>query len=209
MKAKKKLPEKQTINLAMREQAHGPFQIVPLFLVVFALALIFGKFAVADRLGRVSAEREALAELETRMQELTEQTADFDEVREEYSKYSNKWMTDGERATVDRLQAVAIVEEELMGDARVLRYSVADNVLSVDIGGATLATASNFVSRLEARDEVAGVEVYTANNQLSSGVGSEISLTIRLQNEESIRQAAQAAAQKAAAAQGEAEGGGE
>lgn len=208
MKAKKKLPEKQTINLAMKEQTHGPFQVVPLLLIVFSLALIFGKFAVADRLARVAAEQETLAALQRQIDDLTKQTADFETVREEYAKYSNNWMSDAERATVDRAQAVALVEGELMGDARVLRYSVQDNVLSVDLGGATLATASDFVSRLEERDDVAGVEVYTANNQISAGTGSEISLSIRLQNEESIRQAKQAAAQKAAAAQA-AEGGGE
>lgn len=206
MKAKKKLPQKQTVNLAMREQTHGPFQVVPMFLIVFALALIFGKFAVADRLLGVAAEQEHVAALEQQLQELETQTADFDAVREEYAKYSNNWMTDEERATVDLAQAVSLVEDELMGDARVLRYSVAENTVSVDLGGVTLATASDFVSRLEARDDVAGVAVYTANNQLSAGAGSEISLTIRLQNEESILLEQKRAAQKAAEAQA-AEGG--
>ncbi len=197
-RSKKQLPCKTTLNLAMREQdAKTVLQVVPGLLMVLAVIFIIGKFAVADRIAAVMRAQDALNHTQEQIVQLTEQTADYDAILEEYSKYVADYLTDDERATVDRLSVMRIVEQNLMGDAQIQQYSIADNVLSIDFSGMTLAQAANFVTRLESHEEVAAVQVNTANSRTTADAPS-VSMVITLENAARREQAQEKAAAEAA-----------
>lgn len=174
-------PTKKTINLVVREKSKTrPGRVIPMVLVVAALAAIFGKLAVADRLARVEQARTALSEVQLEVAELMEITAEYDEIQLEYGRFTTSWMTDEEHALVDRLAVLELVRGELIPGARVKQFSVNGNQLAVDLAGVTLEGTSGIVQRLSALDLVDSVAVYTASTQMQSGEEAEISMTITL-----------------------------
>lgn len=180
-KKKKELPHKTSINLAIREKKPNRFTVsAPLTLLIIALAVVFGKFAVADRLAHLNEKQQELARIQSAVVQLQEDTADYDEVAGEYSRYAASWMTEEEQNAADRLQAVELVQQELMAVARVERFSVAENVLSASLADVTLDATAALVQRLESLPTVGSVAVYTANNQVEAGKGTAVTMTITL-----------------------------
>lgn len=212
MKAKtRKLPSKQTINLVahQNDNKHPLRTFLAITVIVVALLLV-AKFAVLDRFLAVAEERTKLEDMQNELTMVQLSLADYNEVETEYNRRSTSWMTNPEKATVDRQQVMMLIAQEIFSSAQVERYTVTENTLSLDLTGVTLNTTADIVSRLEARDEVAKVQVYTANSKFTSGASTSVSLVITLQNEESIRQeeaARQAAIAAEAAAAEAAEGG--
>ncbi len=167
MKKKKgAYPSKVTLNLAIREKSpFSPVKLAPPLLVLLALAAVFGKFGVADRLAAVERAEAELAAALARREELTESTAGFDGFSERYAQYSTGWMTEDEQAAVPRTEMLELVETELMPESQVRRLSASGNILSVELGGVTLEGTARFVQALYQRPDVTNVVVYTASGK--------------------------------------------
>lgn len=178
-------PSKTTLNLCMKEKSvWRPGRVIPMFTALLAAAVLFGKFAVADRLAEVSRQQQILSALETQVQSLEQATADYDDVLEEYRLYSVGWMTDEEQAAVDRVGLLGLIETELMSAASVQQFSTSGNVLSVRLAGITLEDTSRIVQRLYTWPEVTGVSVYTASTQQEQGEEASVSMVITLEQAE-------------------------
>ena len=178
----KQFPQKTTINLVIKERtANSPSRAIPVFLIVLALIAVFCKFAVIDRLKAVDQKAQELAQIQRQIAELERETAGFDEVSKEYSRYSASKMTEDEKAAVDRMEALSLIENDLMAAARVSRFSIAGNTLAVELSGVTLEQTSSIVQRLKESDLVSNVTVYTADTKESEGNGVAVSMTITLE----------------------------
>lgn len=175
-------PSKTTLNLCMKEKSPWrPGRVIPTFTALALAVVLFGKFAVADRLSQVSREQQVLAGLTSQVRALEEATADYDAVLEEYGRYSVGWMTDEEKAAVDRVEALDLIEAELMSAASVQQFSVTGNVLSVSLSGLTLEDNSRVVQRLYTWPEVRSVSVYTASTQQQeAGEQAAVSMVVTL-----------------------------
>lgn len=188
----KQIPQKKTINLVIKEKSQfRPTRVIPLFLLLAALVTAFAKFAVLDRLDHVAAERAKLIGVLAQQSALEASTADYNEVAAQYRRYASNWMNDSERAAVDRMEVLALVEAELMSVAGVEKFSIADNVLSVNLTGITLDQTSVIVQRLNTYPIVSSVSVYTATNQADRtqpGVSTQVSMVITLSQPDPVRQ---------------------
>ena len=174
-------PSKVTLNLAMREKSpFSPVKLLPALVLLAALALLFGKFAVADRLAAVDKAQGELAALKEQSAQLEAATAGYDELLELYSHYSVGWMTDEEKLTLPRTELLDLIESELMPASQVRRFSVSGNVLSVELGGITLNDTSRIVQRLYQRPDVTNVAVYTASTKTEKGDQAAVSMVITL-----------------------------
>ncbi len=174
-------PTKTTLNLAMKEKSSfSPVKLVPLLLLLIALAALFGKFAVADRLSAVSQAEAEVAALRQRQAALEQATAGFEELSHKYAQYSTGWMTEDEQAAVLRLEMLELVESELMPSARIHRISASGNVLSVELSGVTLEGTARFVQNLYLRPDVTNVQVYTASTKDESGNQAAVSMIITM-----------------------------
>lgn len=182
MKKKKIVyPSKTTLNLCRKEKSSWKLsRVIPAFTSLALAVVLFGKFAVADRLTHVSQEQQALAALEARVGELERATADYDAVLEEYTTYSVGWMTTEEQAAVDRVKVLDLVETELMSTAAVRQFSLTGNVLSVSLAGVTLEDTSRIVQRLYAWPQVSSVSVYTASTQQRAAEETAVSMVVTL-----------------------------
>lgn len=174
-------PSKATLNLAMREKSQfAPGKLIPLLLLLVALAGGFGKFAVADRLTQVSQAEAALYALQQQRSELEAATADYDTLLEEFSRYSVSWMSEEEKSLIPRSDILALIEDELMPNSQVLRFSSNGNLLSAELGGITLEDTSCIVQRLYQLPNVVNVSVYTASSKTQAGNQTSVSMVITM-----------------------------
>ncbi len=174
-------PTKTSLNLVIREKSLGsPSRILPIAAGILVLLLAFGKFAVWDRLSRVSREQDALDSLLAQVSQLTEQTADYSEVLAAYSQYTTSWMSQEEILLVDQADILSLVETQLMPSASVSRFSVNGNVLSVELSHLTLQGVSELVQKLGELPQVLEVTVYSASSQTQNEPISSVSLSITL-----------------------------
>lgn len=180
MKRKNDLyPSKVTLNLAMREKSpFSPLKLIPLLVLLLAAAALFSKFAVADRLAAVQRVQADLNALQQHKAELEESTAGYDELLEEYNRYSISWMTEEESQLVLRGDLLALIEEELMPKSQVRSISISGNVISVELGGITLDDTAHLVQRLYQLPSVSNVAVYTASTKTESGDQASVFMVI-------------------------------
>lgn len=154
---------KTRLNVAVqRKTMASPSRAIPVFLLVLVCIAAFGYFGVYQFMGRANQEEAVLRALQAEAARLTQATAGFPAVQQEYNLYGKSWMTEEEQAQVDVLEVLALSESELMPRARVQNVSMNQNVLSVTMSGVTLDATALIVSNLEAMDIVEKVSVYTA-----------------------------------------------
>lgn len=172
---------KATLNLAIREKNPlSPVKVIPAVAILLVAAFLFGKFAVADRLVRVSQAQGALARLEAQEQALTEAVAHYDDVADLYARYSVGWMTEEEKSLLLRSDILDLLQEELMPNCRVQTVSISGNILSVQLNGITLNGTSLLVQRLYQLPSVTNVSVYTAATKEDTGDQVSVSMVITM-----------------------------
>lgn len=154
------------VNLAQKEKSEfRPQILIPLVVAVLVAAALFGKFAVYDRYQQLSELNSRLAEAQARKSALTIATADYDEVKAEYDKYSIGWMNPEEKALLLKSEVLKMVEDELVPNGRIYSVLSSGNIVTCKIAGITLDDTSNIVQKLYTRDDVLGVEISSAQSQ--------------------------------------------
>ena len=155
----------KTVNLAQKEKSQFRMQIVvPLVLGILVLAAVFAKFAVIDRFNELDRYNSQWHQAKDRVVKLTEQTADYDEVVDEYNKYSTHWMTDEERSMVKRMDILALIESTLQPSAKILNFTSDKTTVTAELSRLTLNDTSKLVSLLYERPDVVSVSVYSAKS---------------------------------------------
>lgn len=171
---KQTMPAKTTLNLVMKEKSELALsRVLPPVLIILVLAVLFGKFAVADRFARLRGAENDLREKQTELTEMELFCADFDEVKEQYNQYTYKGF---DRSIADRQEILNLLESDIIPYSRTQSVSVTGNVFSTTLTGLTLNQVSSMVERLEADPLVEGVTVSTAGyDDDRSGSGSIVS----------------------------------
>lgn len=151
-KEKKAFASKQTLNLVVRERSLSrPSVFIPLLLLILAVAGLLG-FGVSNRLGAVSAAKRELDDLVAQTEAIKAIYADYDELEEEYSRYTYTGM---DQTLVDCREVFDLLEREIMPVCAIQRFDLLSRQLNLSLGGMTLDGARELVERLKADDLVA------------------------------------------------------
>lgn len=183
MKRKAAYPTKTSMNLFYKPDRTTKPSTIALY-VLFTVVLLMGlsKWLVYDVwMEKVEAERLLEAE-QNRLNSVLAQLTDYDEVQLRYIRYS---ATDEERAIVDRLDVLAMLDE-IIGNAGMYTVSISGTRVTTQLDNVTLAQVATLVNRLEASPLVAGTLVSTAATTGADGVDGDVvqaSLTVYLQKE--------------------------
>jgi len=107
---------------------------------------------------------------------------DYNEVRERYSRYS---ATEEERALIDRMDVLALLDGAVGATAKLDAISINGDTAQIQFSGVTLAQTADIVSALEASPIVAGTVVNTASTtELEAANGLvQANVLIQLQKE--------------------------
>lgn len=181
MNRKETYPTKTTMNLYYkpdRTTKPSTIALYVLFAAVVCLALL--KYLVYDVWQENQAAQRALAAAQNELNGVLTQLADYNEVQERYFRYS---ATDEERALVDRMEILAMLDNTL-GFAQIDSISISGSQLQIQISDVTLAQTATIVNNLEASRMVSKVTVNTAATTGNNSDLTQSNIVIQLQKEE-------------------------
>ena len=166
----KKYPSKTRINLVAqegkKEQNVTAIAIFVLFLVALAA---FTKFMVIDQMAKVNAAEAAYQSAEDQLTALKTANADFAEVRAEYTRFGNSYMTENELSLQDRAAMLEVIDQKLSGRTGIQNVSISGNVASLSVTADTTGDISAVVEALRACDIVSFVNVSVVTNSEAGG----------------------------------------
>ena len=197
MNRKAVYPTKTSMNLFYKpDRTTKPSTIALYVLFVVVIMLGLAKWLVYDVwMEKVEAEQ-ALAAAQDEFNSVMFQLTDYNEVQQRYFRYS---ATDEERALVDRMEVLAMLEAAV-GNAEMGNISISGDTVTTQLSNVTLAQVADIVSLLETSPMVAETVVHTAATAGDSQTGTnwwgetyttddsrdlvQANITIQLQKEE-------------------------
>lgn len=185
MQRKKQYPVKTIVNLVQEERPVYPAsRLLCLAVILAALVAGFCKFAVLERLEAASRAEEAASAAQSRLEQMRENTVDYERVCAEYARYFSEDWT--QTACADCMEVLELLESKLMSRAGVSSAVFQENLLSLQLTGIDLEGASSLIGELCQSPLVDRVEIDTADAQSTTAVGvsSSIAMTITLRTEE-------------------------
>ena len=170
-------PAKRTMNLFYKPDRTTKPATVALY-VLFALTCLLGlsKVLVYDLWTQTRQAELILATEEARLAGVMAELADYGAVQERYSRYS---ATEEERALIDRMEILALLDEAVGATADMNILSISANTVQLQFSGVTLAQSAQIVQALEASPIVAGTTVNTAATTQAEGAPADDSAPVR------------------------------
>ena len=156
------IPSKKTMNFVHHQSSFNPKKVIPIVLVLIIIIGVFVNIGIMDQLDKKTAAYGALAQKQEQLAAVNAKLTGYDELAQQYGRYSYGWMNDSEVNMVSRMDVLALVEEEITRAAVVENLAVNNNVLTLNIHGITLEQASGMVKSLEASPLVTSATVYNA-----------------------------------------------
>lgn len=180
MNRRETYPTKTTMNLYYkpdRTTKASTIALYALFAAVVLLALL--KILVYDVWQENRAAQRALVAAQNELNDVLAQLADYSEVQERYFRYS---ATDEERALVDRMDVLAMLDSTV-GNAKIDSINISGSRLQIQISDVTLAQTATIVKNLESSQLVSSVTVSTATTTGSDTDLTRTSISIQLRKE--------------------------
>ncbi len=150
-----KLPVKRSINLAAVgvKKMNIAGAVIGIVLIV-AAAVLFGKFAVADRLSAMNKAERRVTEMKGRLDEVYRDIASMQNVESDYAHYTFSGMTKEELSRAERSEVITMLENELTAERETSSWTVSGNILTLTVSEDSLETVNNLARRLETYDIV-------------------------------------------------------
>lgn len=196
-----KVPVKNSINLFIEEKHTGKnVAEIAIFAVFMVGVALFSKFCVQGKLDEMSRLESNYHQMEQQVAEAEASVENYEDLRVEYSHYGNGYLSADELAMQDRMAMLDLIEDELLKKGALLNFSLSENVATLTINSAKLASVSEVVQDLEASDIVTYAFVSTAatkdqNQNAESGKPEKVisTLTIYFKSPEGAEPSAEAA----------------
>lgn len=160
---KGKMPTKREINLAMvGVEKIDPRKAIPGILIIILLAGLFSKFMVYDKLMELSAAQSEVGAVQTELDRTLEEIKGYGDMQETYAHYTVEGMTPEELSLVDRDKLVAMLERDIMKQAKLKTWTLHENQMELIFSDYTLELINKIVQRLQKEEIVDYCTVSTA-----------------------------------------------
>lgn len=174
---------KKTMNLAFHESSFNAKKLTPVIVIAVLVTLVFVKVGFLDQNAKKMAALNEVADKQLQMTALQTKLAGYDELANQYGRYSYGWMTREETALVDRMNVLEIMEDVVDPEASIENMAVNSNVLNITISGLSLEKTSTLVNALEAHPLVRSVTVSAARSE-DAELNAQVTMIIILEKEE-------------------------
>ena len=161
-------PDKRSMNLFYKpDRTTKPATIFLYTLFVLVCLLGLSKILVYDVWAEADQARKKLAQAQAGRDEVMLQLTDYQEVKERYNRYA---ATEEEKALIDRMDILALLEENVGVSAVMGSIAITGDTVQLQFSGVTLSEVAHIVKRLEADPIVKGTMVSTAS---TTGEGTD------------------------------------
>ena len=134
-----RVPNKQSINLAMVGVKKTNWALVVLVLVLIFLALgAAGKFLILDRLAEVKAAEAEADDVLLQINMVNMKIRQYGEMNDIYAHYTYTGMTEEERTRVERTEVMNLLQRTVILRTDVSKWDLSGNLLTVTVTGDTL-----------------------------------------------------------------------
>ena len=161
MRMEKTAPVKTTLNLVIKEKTEfRPERLIPALVLVLIVVALFAKFAIYDRYAKLNEAEAQLAQEKEYLENLRAGFADFDEVQEEYNRYT---YAEFDRTIADRQDVLELLEKHVFPVSGMRQLSVSAKSVTMTLTGMTLDEISVLIADLESEPLVQKVFVSTTD----------------------------------------------
>ena len=157
------LPVKRSINLIeVSEKGINWGAALPMILLILLLAAALAKFGVVDRLESVYAAQSETNAVRAQLEEERKVIESFGDLADTYAHYTYEDMTAEELDRSNRYEVTELIRRVVAPEATVESWSVAGNMLTLNLTGRTLQGVNLIAQKLEADDLVSFCSVTAA-----------------------------------------------
>ena len=168
-----RLPNKQSINLAMIGVKRTRWGLLVLVLVLIVLAAgAIGKFLILDRLSQVSAAEAEAEDVRRQIDLYNAKIKSYGDLSEVYAHYTFAGMTEEERTRVMRTDVMDLLQRTVLLRTEVSRWELKGNVLTMTVQGDTLEDVNKTAQTLLDDPLVSYCQVNTAATNIKGVKGA-------------------------------------
>ena len=178
---KKTVASKSTINLSCHKSSFQPKRVIPVVLIIIVVGALFAKFGFLDLIDKKGDAYSDLAQKQETYSAVNARLIGYDELADQYGRYSYGWMSEDEVSLVDRMEVYSLIESKIMDAAVIEDFAINGNVITMNIRGITLIQASAVVKDLESSPMVDSAYVYSA--EAENAEQAEMFMTVNLVKE--------------------------
>lgn len=170
---------KRTMNFVHHKSSFNIWKVLPIVLVLIIGLAIFAKVGFLDQLSKKTLAYSELASKQEQLAAINTRLVGYDELANQYNRYSYGLMNDTEINLVSRMDVLDLLQKQIAPKATIENFAVNNNVLTMNIHGITLEEASTMVNKLESTDLVsrATVNSATAADAIEARIFISITLT--------------------------------
>lgn len=168
-KKKEVYPSKKTINLYYQEDVSSKISSLVLD-IVFVVVVVLGIFKIAF-FDIISERNDAQEKVELLQKTLDQQLVileDFDEVADEYARYSYKILVD-EIKHQDRIEIMSMLENTVFKNGNISNVSISGNMVSLSFRGLNLDECAQLIADIQSYEMVENVVI---SNQTGNANGT-------------------------------------
>ena len=176
-----KYPTKKTLNLMIKEKSlASPSRLIPILLLIVVGAFAFSKFAVVDRLEKVSRAEAELSTMKNQLELIQNAFSDYDAVEDQYSRYSYE---NFDRTIPDRIDVLEMLEFWFMPVCRIQSLTMNGRDLSMtiaDIDMDTITYLNGVLTHEEPMVESIKVTSYVDNTDKDQAGDRTVTATVNI-----------------------------
>ena len=163
----KKYPEKTLINLVRFETEKSHSKDILIVLLILLCLIAFAKYGVYDQFLKLQQAQREYGVVQGQLIELQQANSNYDEIKKEYDRVTEWYMTEAEKSVIDKMDVLKMLEEDLMPYVEVMNLSVAGSMITAQTGNTDLETVAEFLVRLQSdtRNRTATVTTTAAAGQ--------------------------------------------
>jgi Tfp pilus assembly protein PilN len=165
-------PTKTAMNLygkVVNVQSLTKTIIAVVLIAIIAAALT--KFGILDRLDKVAAARAELNGYLQQQSALEAQLADFQQIKENYQRYTNHYQTAEEAALIDRIALLKTLDSDAAGLVEITSVAVSGDSATVTITADELSLVARYKLVLQGSEYVTAADVYNASTLEDQATG--------------------------------------
>ena len=176
-----RVPNKQSINLAMVGVKKTNWALVVLVLVLIFLALgAAGKFLILDRLAEVKAAEAEADDVLLQINMVNMKIQQYGEMNDIYAHYTYTGMTEEERTRVERTEVMNLLQRTVILRTDVSQWELKGNLLTVTVQGDSLEDINVTAQKLRDDPFVNYCQVNTAKTNTVTKYAYELDTAERV-----------------------------
>lgn len=172
-------PTKTSMNF-IKEDVSENKTVLVVCSALFAVFLVcFTKLFVLDPLAKMSKLESNYNALQSQIQALQADTADFNEVKARYNDLVGSFLTEDEKNSLNRTDVLNMIDQDIRSSVDVSSIRIHGNQISVYTAETDLSTFSQVISVLQSdeRNDYVTVTTTSSNSSNSAAVTADIEIT--------------------------------